>query len=88
MGRARQGQRDAEVPTKGELPTGPQGHRCRPRVTEGEAHRHRNGSRRRHVALDAGTSGGGWRVAGAGDSQVGGASHWERRWGASETRGL
>ena len=31
---------------------------------------------------------GGWRVAGAGNAQVGGASHWERRWGAGETRGI
>ena len=45
------------------------------------------------MAADAGTwirgqgralEAGGGRAAGAGDVQVGGASHWERRWGAGE----
>ena len=45
-----------------------------------------NGGRRRHTERGAGTSGGGWRVAGAGDVQVGGVSHQERRWGAGEER--
>ena len=46
----------------------------------------RNGGRCRHVARDAGTSDGEWRVAGAGNVQVGGASHQERRWRAGETQ--
>ena len=50
--------------------------------------RHGNGSRCRHAEQGARESGGSWRVAGAGDTQVGGASHWERRWGAGETRGI
>ena len=40
-----------------------------------------NGSSSRHAARGTETSDGGWRVAGVGDVQVGGASHWERRWG-------
>ena len=41
----------------------------------------RNGGRRRNAARSAEMNGGGWRGAGAGDVQVGGASHRERRWG-------
>ena len=44
----------------------------------------RNGSRHRHAVQGAGMSGRGWRVVGAGDVQVGGALHWERRRGAGE----
>ena len=47
-----------------------------------------NGDRRRHAGRGAGTSGRGWQVAGAGDAQVGGVFHQERRWGAGEMRGL
>ena len=42
----------------------------------------RNGDRRRHAARGTRKSGGACQVAGAGDVQVGGASHQERRWGA------
>ena len=52
----------------------------------GGAHRHRNGDSHRHMAWGAGTSGGGWRVAGAGKSQVFGTSHQEWRGGAGEKR--
>ena len=52
----------------------------------GGAHRHRNGDRHSHMAWGAGTSGGRWRVAGAGKSQVFGASHQEWRGGAGEKR--
>ena len=38
-----------------------------------------NGGRRRHAEQGAGKSGGGCWVSGAGDVQVGGALHWERR---------
>ena len=45
-----------------------------------------NGSRRRHTAQGAGTSGKGRRVAGEVDAQVGGALQRKRRWGAGEKR--
>ena len=85
-GRMSQGHREAEVPTTGEPPRVQQGPGCRPRTTKGGANRHGNGSRRRHAARGAGTSGGGWRAAGAGDVNVlvCVASHQERRWGAGE----
>ena len=41
-----------------------------------------NGGRRRHADRGAEISVGGWRVVGAGDVQVDGASLRERRWGA------
>ena len=41
-----------------------------------------NGGRRRYAVQCADTSKGGWRVAGAGDVQVGGALYRERSWGA------
>ena len=45
--------------------------------------------RRRHAPRGAETSGGGRRVAGAGDVQVGGDLRRERMWGAGENeRGL
>ena len=44
-----------------------------------------NDSRCRHAARDADTSGGGWRLAGASDVQVGGALRRERKWGAGVT---
>ena len=43
-----------------------------------------NGGRCRHTTWGAGKSGGGWWMAGAGNVQVGGASHQERMWGAGE----
>ena len=43
-----------------------------------------NGGRHMHVVQGAGTCGRGWRVEGTGDVQVGGASHWEKRWGVGE----
>ena len=46
---------------------------------------HRNGDRRGYAARGADTSGRGWRVAGLGDVQVGGASRQERRRGAGAT---
>ena len=39
-----------------------------------------HGCRRRHAVWGAEKSGGGWQVAGAGNIQVDGASHQERRW--------
>ena len=47
-----------------------------------------SGSRCRHALRGTGTSDRGWQVAGAGDAQLGGASHRERRWGAGEIIGL
>ena len=41
-----------------------------------------NGGRSRHAERGAGTSGGGWRVAGAGNVQMVSALHRERRCGA------
>ena len=81
-GRKRQGHRDTEEPATSEPPRGQQGPRYRPRATKGGANRHRNGSRHRHAARGTGARRGGWQAAGVGDVQVGGASHWERRWGA------
>ena len=83
MGRTRQGHRDAEGPATDEPTRGRHGPEYRPRAAKGGANRHRNSSRLRHAARGAGISGVGWRAAaGAGDVQVGGASHQERRWGA------
>ena len=45
-----------------------------------------NGDRRRHLSWGADMISGGWRVAGEGDIQVGGALRQERRWGAVENR--
>ena len=39
-----------------------------------------------NAAQGAWTRVGGWRVAGAGNTQVGSASHRERRWGASANK--
>ena len=45
-----------------------------------------NGGRHRHVERGTDTSSRGWRVAGAGDVQMGGALRRERRWGAVANR--
>ena len=83
-GRKRQGYRDKEGTTTGKLPRGLQVTRCRPGAEKGGDNRYRNGRICRHVLRGIGTSGGKWRVVGAGPVHVGGASHRERRWGAVE----
>ena len=55
---------------------------------KGVAHQNRNDGIFRHTAWGLGTSGGGWQVAGEDDTQVGGALHWKRNWGAGERIGL
>ena len=84
MGRTRQGHREAEGPATGKPPRGQHGPGCRPRAEKWGVNLHGKASRHRHVTQGAGTSGGGWRAAGAGNVQVGGALHRERRWGAGE----
>ena len=50
----------------GKTPKGTTGTWVQAEGGKGGAHWHGNGSRRRHTARGAGTSGGGWRVAGEG----------------------
>ena len=45
-----------------------------------------NKGRRRHAVQGAGTSGGGRRVVGVVNVQVGGVFHWRSRWGAGDKR--
>ena len=84
MGRTRQGHRDAELPTTVKNPRVRQVPGFRPRAAKGGANWHGNGSRCRKSERGAGTSGGGERAAGAGDVQVVGALHRERRIVADE----
>ena len=42
---------------------------------------HINIRRLKHAVHGAETSGGIWKVVDVGNVQVGGAPHWERRWG-------
>ena len=60
---------------------GQQGPGLMQRAAKGGAHSNGNGVIHRHTERGTDTSGGGWRVAGAGDTQVGGASRQDRRSG-------
>ena len=44
-----------------------------------------NGGRFSNATRGSETSGGGWRMAGAGNVQVDSAPLWERRWGVGDT---
>ena len=71
QGRDTETRRDLQRATPPPPPPGPHG--------PGGVRQHMNGGRCRHAERGAGTSGGGWRVAGASDTQVGGALHREKR---------
>ena len=88
MGRERHGNRDVEGQQRANPPVDYRDLVAGQGRQRGGAHQHRNDGRRRNVARGSGTSSGGWRVAGADNYQVGGASHQERRQGVGETRGL
>ena len=74
-GRTRQRNRDTEGHATVKLPRDRKRPGCRPSTAKGGANRHKNYNRRRHTTRGTGTSGRGWRSAGAVDVQVVSASH-------------
>ena len=80
-GRAMRGYRGDGRTHGGRNPRGQKGPESSPRAAKVAGHTVTvHVGRRMHMAWGAETSGRGWRVAGAGDVQVGGALHQERRW--------
>ena len=86
-GRERQGYKvDGGTKNWNPPPWGRQGPGIRPRAEGGGRTAVGHGSRSRHAAQGADTSGGGWRVAGVDEVHVDNIPHQERRWGAGVHR--